>query len=196
MTEYEIPAFLADAAFVDETTGEPVLNIPADETVYSIFIGTNDLGNGGFLTDSQAAGKTLVDYIDCVYNAFAALYESGARYFVVMDLSPLNLLPQYATPENGGVPKTRFWPDKEGNLTAISYRMAENVATLNAIYDYRTAFEARVGGKFAGAHWAVFNVNGLVNSHPPLTLFPTIQNPQRRQATSFKGASWRRKATG
>lgn len=144
------------------------------------------------MTDSQARGATLADYIDCVYNALAAVYATGARYFVVMNLNPANLLPQYATPENGGQNATYFWPDKSGNLTEISYRIAENVATLNAVYDYRTAFEARIGGKFPGAHWAVFNVNGLVSPSPE-QLFDRLPRtgdslpPRSREGTGFRG---------
>lgn len=70
---YEIPAFLADKAVTNADgskffTGEP------DYTVYSLWIGTNDLGNKAFLTDSEIKGKTIPDYIDCIYSVFDSLY--------------------------------------------------------------------------------------------------------------------------
>jgi hypothetical protein len=65
---YVIPAFLADQAYKNDST--PFLDIPSDESVYAMWVGTNDLGNGAFLTDSQIAGKTIVDYMDCVIKAW------------------------------------------------------------------------------------------------------------------------------
>lgn len=47
----EIPSFIADVGA--ETL---YLNRTADNTVYALWIGTNDLGFGGFLSDSQAPG--------------------------------------------------------------------------------------------------------------------------------------------
>lgn len=36
---YEIPAFLADKAYKEPGTGQPFLDIPAGQTVYSMWIG-------------------------------------------------------------------------------------------------------------------------------------------------------------
>lgn len=47
----EIPSFIADVGA--ETL---YLNRTAENTVYALWIGTNDLGFGGFLSDSQAPG--------------------------------------------------------------------------------------------------------------------------------------------
>lgn len=47
----EIPSFEADVA-----AKTLYLNRTAENTVYGLWIGTNDLGYGGFLTDSQAPG--------------------------------------------------------------------------------------------------------------------------------------------
>lgn len=137
-----------------------------DDTVYAIWIGTNDVGNNAFLTDSQIAGKTLTDYVDCVYGVVDELYKSGARYFVLMNLAPLNLLPQYATPADGGLKSTQYFKDKPsvagGNITEISYRMLETVDTVNSIYAYRTPFEARINNTWPGANVANFDVNALI----------------------------------
>lgn len=50
----EIPSFEADVAA--ETL---YLNRTAENTVYALWIGTNDLGYGGFLSDSQAPGVSV-----------------------------------------------------------------------------------------------------------------------------------------
>ncbi|KAK4499334.1 hypothetical protein PRZ48_009847 [Zasmidium cellare] len=159
--EYEIPAYLADAKYVEPNGAKFVIN-PPDETVYTIWIGTNDLGVDALLTDSQVKGKTIVDYMDCVYEQLERLYESGARWFVVLNAAPLNLTPLYGLPEKGGVITGGYWPNKPSNTTEISYRMLESVATVNSIYEYRTAFAAQISSAFKDAHFAVFDVHGLM----------------------------------
>lgn len=54
----ELPSFLAD---VEAKT--LYLNRTAENTVYALWIGTNDLGPNGFLTDSQAPG---VSHLSCI----------------------------------------------------------------------------------------------------------------------------------
>ena len=143
------------------------------DTVYAIWIGTNDVGNDAFLTDSQASGKTLPDYLDCVYSVVDGLYKNGGRHFVLMNLAPLQLLPQYATPENGGLNSTQFFKNKAsiagGNITEISWRMYETVATLNDVYAYRTPFESQIAKSWPGAKVTNFDVNALITdmyNHP------------------------------
>jgi hypothetical protein len=138
-----------------------------------MWIGTNDLGNDAFLTDSQAKGKVIPDYVDCVFNAFDDLYQNGGRYFVLMNVAPLQLLPQYATPENGGLPATQFWPNKYENITLASYRMWQSVATANEIFTYRTPFEVLLQHRYRGAHFAIMDTNSLVRE-PTLQLFHPV----------------------
>lgn len=166
---YELPAFIADSKYTSPNGTKFFTGTPED-TVYAIWIGTNDLGNNAFLTDSQVKGKTLKDYVDCIYDVVDGLYKNGGRYFVLLNLAPLQLLPQYATPENGGRDATKFFPDKAGkNSTEISWRMYESVATVNEIFAYRTPFETAVNKTWDGAKIANFDVNALITdiwSHP------------------------------
>ncbi|PLN85324.1 glycoside hydrolase [Aspergillus taichungensis] len=167
--EYEVPAFLADSKYKAPPSGKKFLDIPADETVYAIWIGTNDLGNYAFITDSQIAGKTIPDYIECVYQALDAVHANGGRYFVLMNLAPLQLAPMYATPEHGGTGPNLFWPEKPDNKTAVSYRMWDQVATVNEVFQYKTAYEAAIGKRYPGAKLATMDVNGLLSdayNHP------------------------------
>ncbi|KAB8264148.1 glycoside hydrolase superfamily [Aspergillus pseudonomiae] len=168
--EYEIPAFLADKQYVD-AQGNQFLDIPAEDTVYAIWIGTNDLGNYAFLTDSQVRGRVIPDYVDCVYEALDRVYQSGARYFVVMNLAPLQLTPQYALPSDGGVESVSWWPDKPANQTLTSYRMWEQVVTVNQVLRYRTPFEVEVADRYPGAGVAVMDMYGLVNVGANVTGF-------------------------
>lgn len=90
-----------------------------------------------------------------MYNSFKALYDTGARRFVLMNLAPLNLVPLYALPSVGNA-------GTYANATETSYRMLETVATVNAIFQYRTAFEAKLTDNFPGSQWALYNVHDLV----------------------------------
>ncbi|KAF4153949.1 hypothetical protein CNMCM6936_001785 [Aspergillus lentulus] len=159
--EYEVPAFLADSKH--KVAGKKFLDIPPRETVYSIWIGTNDLGNYAFITDSQVKNKTIPDYINCVYTALDQVYANGGRYFVLMNLAPLQLAPLYATPENGGVGANQYWPDKPDNLTLTSYRMWEQVATANDVFKYQTPYEVLVARRYPGAQFAVMDMYGLLS---------------------------------
>jgi GDSL-like Lipase/Acylhydrolase len=163
--EYEVPAFLADKAFLGPSTNiTGPLGIDDDKTVYAIWIGTNDLGNDAFLTDSQVKGKQITDYINCVYASLEKIYAAGGRWFVLMNVIPLNLAPQYALPSNGGVPADKYFKNKaEKNLTEISYRMMEQVGLVNEAFEYRTPFEVKVGDRFKDANFARFDVHNFVS---------------------------------
>ena len=58
-----------------------------------MWIGTNDLGVYAFLTDSQVPNKTIVDYIECVFQALDQVYANGGRFFVLQNIAPLQLTP-------------------------------------------------------------------------------------------------------
>ena len=159
---YEIPAFEADKNYIDPATGKLFLDIPSDETVYAMWIGTNDLGNGAFLTDSQVPGKTIDDYLDCVYSAFDRIYQTGARYFVLMNVIPLNLTPLYGLPGRGGLGASNFWPTKPENITEISYRMQNQVLLVDEVFKYRTPYAVELAHRYPGASFAIFDVWSLV----------------------------------
>lgn len=163
--EYEVPTYISDSKHTDPE-GKKALDIPANETVYSIWIGTNELGNQGFLSDAETKGKTIPDYLECVYSAVDQLHANGARYFVLMNVAPLQLSPLCATPENGGVGKTWAWPNKPDNLTRVSYRMRDEADMVNYAYKYKTPYELLVAGRYPGAHFAVMDINGLVSAEP------------------------------
>ncbi|KAF2489558.1 hypothetical protein BU16DRAFT_567729 [Lophium mytilinum] len=168
---YELPAFIADAAYTVAATtyvpAHPFLSIAPHSTVYATWIGTNDLN--AYITDMQVAGKTIADYIDCVYAAFDGIYAAGGRYFILMNAAPLQLAPLYATPQNGGLTKSKYWGDKPANITEVSYRMWEMVVGVNAIFAARTPLELLIKRRYPGARFAIFDVNSLITdiwNHP------------------------------
>lgn len=175
--DYEVPAFIADANYTEPGNDTKFLDIPTESTVYSLWIGTNDLGNYALLTDSQVAGTTIINYTDCVYNQLQRLYDFGGRYFVLQNVVPLELTALYGLPPplGGGVGNNRYWPDKlngtTANLTEVHYRMLETVVTANSIFEYRTPFAVEINRRYPGAHFAVMDNYGLVRTIPLLIAF-------------------------
>lgn len=163
--EYEIPAFLADQASVRNGTSEAYFSpaLSAADSVYTMWIGTNDLGVYAFLTDSQVPGKVLTDYTNCVYQSLDQLYTAGARVFVLFNTVPLQLAPLYANTSIGGVTETHYWPMMPANKTQIAETMHEYTTTVNNVYRYQTPFEALVSQRYPGASFANFDVWSLVS---------------------------------
>jgi GDSL-like Lipase/Acylhydrolase len=171
VVDYEIPAFLADADADLVNTTQPFYEPPRNDTnaVYAIFIGTNDLGNIAFLTDSQVPGKVLSEYTDCVYGAFDSLYAAGGRFFILMNTVPLYLAPQYANDSLHGVTASQYYPDKGPNHTEIAYTMHQETTSVNDIFKYQTPYEVLVANRYPGAHFALFDTWQLfsdIYNHP------------------------------
>ena len=137
----------------------PFLDAAPETTVYAAWIGTNDLGAGAFLTDAQTPGKTLDDYVACVFETFDRLYTAGGRRFVLMNVIPLDQLPLYGLAEKGGLAWSHYWPDKPANLTAINLRMQEIVGFVNGAFKDQTRQASR---RYPGAEMVVFDVHSLV----------------------------------
>ncbi|KAF2094055.1 GDSL lipase/acylhydrolase family protein [Rhizodiscina lignyota] len=156
---YEMPAFYADVNF-RYSNGTKALDIDPSSTVYAMWIGTNDLGTDEFLTDSQVPGKTLVDYLDCVYDMIDKIYANpiNGRYLVLMNIAPLQLVPMYQLMNISGL--------DEGyqNATETHYRMWEQVALVNQAYEWRTMGEVMVKKRYPGMKIAVFDVNSLLTN--------------------------------
>lgn len=156
--EDEIPSFQAD---VSSKTLYP--DRTADNTVYSVWIGTNDLGFGAFLSDSQAPGTTITDYVNCVWSVFDAIYKTGGRRFVLMNNVPLELAPLYAEPRNGGTLDSQFWGNKTlYNATEYSFKIKQYSTTANALFDFGTAFQVKLKNRWPGAVVDIFDVHSLV----------------------------------
>ncbi|KAG6333741.1 hypothetical protein ID866_5354 [Astraeus odoratus] len=90
LLEYELPDYLSSM----QNGTIPKSSIPTDETVYVIWIGTNDIGV--LLGLDASKGVSIVDVRECVVGVVNILYKIGARNFVVMNIIPLNLAPLYA----------------------------------------------------------------------------------------------------
>ena len=141
--------------------------------MYAIWIGTNDVGANALLTDGIGvrSGVSIVEVRKCVVNVVETLYESGARNFVILNVSqiylcmspclepgliegspthafsqmiPLNLTPLYSPTSY----PNRFWSAVR-NTTEWSVFMYELVRAGNAITDFMFQMAAP---RLQGAH--------------------------------------------
>lgn len=164
--DYEVPAFLADVAYVNSTTGTNTLytNRTPDNTVYSLWIGANDLGLNAFLTDSQPTGQTLDAFIDCIWPTFDGIYSAGGRKFILFNEGPLNYTPLYRSLQNGGAGNVPRWPDKESyNTTEYEQKVLEYVTLTNTIFDYGSPFQLLVKKRWPDASFSIFDVHQLIS---------------------------------
>ncbi|RDW79502.1 carbohydrate esterase family 16 protein [Coleophoma cylindrospora] len=169
---YEVDAFEADIAYVNTSTGTNTLytDRQPENTVYSMWIGTNDLGVDAFLTDSTLNMTTIPDYVDCIFDRFDSIYSSGGKYFVLMNTAPLQLSPLYGMPGEGGVATSNYWTNKASrpvlehpsNTSEISGKMKEYTQLVNTIFDYRVPFELQIAKRYPGAKIAIFDINSLM----------------------------------
>lgn len=169
-----MPTWLADSHYVDRAKWpyKQLYSGCADDTIYAIWIGVNDIGKKNIFTDSDVPGTSLSSLTDCVFSAFDALYKNGGRYFVLMNTPPLQLHPIYATPENDGLPQgSPDWPDKPSNLTEVSFKMFEYTQAVNKIWSFQVPFEQQVAHRYPGAKWAIYgDVSSVYNSLRPCQL--------------------------
>lgn len=163
--EDEIPSFLEDVAYVNASTGTNTFyaDRESNNTVYALWIGTNDLGLDAFLTDSQHAGLTITDFIGCVWQVFDAIYGAGGRHFVLLNEAPLEHTPLYAAPQNGGLGDNHYWTNKTAyNMTEYEQKMKEYTTNVNTMFDYGVPVEARIKARWPDASFAVFDVHQLI----------------------------------
>ncbi|KAK5660479.1 hypothetical protein OQA88_13027 [Cercophora sp. LCS_1] len=155
--EDEIPSFTADVAFNALYPTRTAAN-----TVYALWIGTNDLGFDAFLSDSQAPGKTITDFVGCVWSVFDAIYQTGGRRFVLLNTAPLELTPLYAKPENGGTYDSQFWGTKtQYNITEYGAKIKQYSTNVNTIFSYGVPVEASIKSRWPGATVDLFDVHSL-----------------------------------
>ncbi|KIN00045.1 carbohydrate esterase family 16 protein [Oidiodendron maius Zn] len=162
---YETESFIADVKYINKTTHTNTLykNRRADNTVYSMWIGTNDLGVAAFLTDSNLHDTTITDYVDCIFDRYDQIYKEGGRYFVLMNTVPLELTPLYGMPDAGGLTTSHYWPDKWSNITETSEKIREYTHLVNNLFSYRTPYELHIAQRYPGASFAIFDVHSLIS---------------------------------
>ncbi|EJD37627.1 hypothetical protein AURDEDRAFT_199603 [Auricularia subglabra TFB-10046 SS5] len=133
---------------------------PTGPTVYTLWIGTNDVGAGALLT-GNFPGKTVVDTTKCAVDWVRVMYGLGARYFIFQNMIPLELTPMYS--RNAYL--NYIW-QAERNTTAWNIGMLELTTAGNAL---SLLFLRNLAPTLPGAHIAYFDSHALFTSmyyHP------------------------------
>ncbi|KAH9847599.1 GDSL lipase/esterase [Lenzites betulinus] len=156
--ESQLPLF-----FTEKANGSLRLN--PEETIYTLWIGTNDVGANALLTGSQPAGVSIVDTVSCAVNWVKVMYAAGARNFIFQNMIPLETTPLYSA---NSYPN-RYWTGPR-NTTAWSVSMAELTKSGNAIADLMLR---ALTPSLHGAHLGLFDSHALFTdmiAHPQLYL--------------------------
>ncbi|KAL9709582.1 hypothetical protein Ac2012v2_007321 [Leucoagaricus gongylophorus] len=117
--ESQIPTFL------DEKNNHTI-KLDQKSTLYSLWIGTNDIGVSSLLTGDNDA--SIVDVAQCMVDWVKTMYKNGARNFLFQNMVPLQLAPLYSD---------KSWPNRywhlERNTTEWSITIRELVLSANAL---------------------------------------------------------------
>ncbi|RDB29885.1 Acetylesterase [Hypsizygus marmoreus] len=121
------------------------------ETIYTLWIGTNDVGANALLTGSAKA--SIVDVTACAINWVKVLYERGARNFLFQNMIPLQTVPLYSADSYSN----RYWTAPR-NTTEWNVFMTELVLSGNALSKVLLQVLAPT---LHGAHIGIFDSHAL-----------------------------------
>lgn len=156
--EYEVPTYEKEVLFPGLYPNRFPWN-----TVYTLWVGTNDLGTNGFLGDRQRPGFTLDSYMECIWSVFDRIYASGGRQFVLINQAPLEEAPMYATPSKYGRGNTRYWENPSAyNTTEFAEKIREFTTAVNSLFAYGVPYNLIVKQRWKGATFSVFDVHSLM----------------------------------
>ncbi|KAJ7471169.1 GDSL lipase/acylhydrolase [Mycena galericulata] len=153
------PVFESQLPLYFTETSNGTLHLPPDETIYTLWIGTNDLGVDSLITGSNNA--SVVDVSGCMVDWVRTLYASGARNFIMQNMIPLELTILYSA---NSYPN-RFWA-VERNTSDWSVLMREMVLAGNALTKLMLQAAAP---SLPGSHIALFDSHSLIQDmydHP------------------------------
>ncbi|CAL1699732.1 unnamed protein product [Somion occarium] len=125
------------------------LKLDPKETLYTLWIGTNDVGADTMMSGKQTPGNTIVQVTQCPVSWVKTLYDTGARNFLFQNMIPLQLTILYRA--DGYL--TRFWTAPH-NQTEWSVYMTELVASGNELARLMLQSLSR---ELPGAHIGLFD---------------------------------------
>lgn len=150
----QLPAWLSSA----EST-----HLSADTTVYSNWIGTNDLGVDGFLIGGENDGTNITTFIECNWQVWDTVYANGGRYFVILNEAPLQFTPMYAAVDEGGIEVTHYWRNKtDYNTHEMSRHMMEYTLLVNQAFAYGLPYQLLIANRWPGATVVLYDVHQLL----------------------------------
>lgn len=78
--ESQVPTYLSEVH-------NRSIRVPAEQTIYTLWIGTNDLGPWTLLTGGVVNNANIVDVTQCAVSWVNELYKAGARNFLFQNVS-------------------------------------------------------------------------------------------------------------
>ncbi|KAI0340169.1 hypothetical protein BDW22DRAFT_445718 [Trametopsis cervina] len=152
--EDELPAYFNDTA-----SG---LYLDPDSTIYTLWIGTNDLGPEGLLVGLNPPNTTIVDVSRCPLDWIKAIYDVGGRNFIIQNAAPLQYSVQYQADGylNG------YWLIPH-NTTEWNIAIKQSIAAYNELVSLYLQNLAHT--ELPGAHIGLFSSYGLfedIHDHP------------------------------
>ncbi|KAI0260737.1 GDSL lipase/acylhydrolase [Gloeopeniophorella convolvens] len=142
----EIPTYLAEVK-------NGTIRVPPAETLYTLWIGTNDLGPNTLITGGVLKNATVVDVTSCAVNWVHTLYNAGARNFLFQNMLPSGDLPLYAVDSW----PNRYWTQSR-NTTDWNLFITEMTVSYNAIA--KLMLQA-LPSQLPGAHVGLFDSHTL-----------------------------------
>lgn len=67
------------------------IHVDSEKTIYTLWIGTNDVSCNALLTGEGVPGATLVNTTECAVDWVKVLYDHGARNFLFQNVSSVRL---------------------------------------------------------------------------------------------------------
>ncbi|KAF5391336.1 hypothetical protein D9757_002048 [Collybiopsis confluens] len=122
--ESQLPAYFA------EKSNGTLRKLSPEDTLYTLWIGTNDVGANGLLTGHGAPGASLVDTVGCAIDWVKVLYSSGARNFLFQNMVPLQNTVLYSVDSY----LNHYWT-LERNTTEWNVFMSEITRTGNRLQE-------------------------------------------------------------
>ena len=83
VAEGQIPSYISQK-------NDGSIKVPPEETIHTLWIGTNDLGANNIMSGQQRPGVTVVDTTTCAVTWAKTLYDNGARNFLFQNVCYFN----------------------------------------------------------------------------------------------------------
>ncbi|KAI0816994.1 hypothetical protein BC628DRAFT_1094910 [Trametes gibbosa] len=144
--ESQLPLFFAERA-------NGSLRLSPEDTIFTLWIGTNDVGVSALLTGGQAPGVSVVDTVSCAVDWVKVLYAAGARNFIFQNMIPLERTVLYSADSY----PNRYWMLPR-NTTEWSVFMTELTTSGNALAELMLR---ALTPTLHGAHLGLFDSHAL-----------------------------------
>ncbi|TCD67365.1 hypothetical protein EIP91_010201 [Steccherinum ochraceum] len=153
--EAELPEFFAANANGSLKALKP------QDTIFTLWLGTNDIGANALFTGNGTKGATIVDTVGCAVNFINVLYKSGWRNFLFQNMLPLDKTVLYSVDSYPNL----YWT-LQRNTTEWNLMMKELSTAGNEIAKLMLQL---LPASTPGAHIGLFDSHGLFTdmaAHP------------------------------